>query len=95
MALSSRILKRRSKSSSKSGRDLDREASSDPAVLDYEDGVRENSKMPSKVLRILQYSTRRARGLARPEHTGLRTWPTSHRIRGGIWPTPYTDCNYS
>jgi hypothetical protein len=27
--------------------------------------------------------------------TGLRTWPTSYRIRVGTWPTRYTSCNYS
>jgi hypothetical protein len=43
------------------------------------------------------YSTRlrRARGLVRPEATGLRTWRTYFMIRGGTWPTPYTNYNYS
>jgi hypothetical protein len=36
----------------------------------------------------------RARGLVRPKPTGLRTWPTYYKIRGGTWPTPYTGCNY-
>jgi hypothetical protein len=29
-----------------------------------------------------------------PGPTGLHTWPTSYRIKGGTWPTPYTSCNY-
>jgi hypothetical protein len=37
----------------------------------------------------------RARGLVRPGPTGLRTWPTSYRVRSGTWPAPYTGCNYS
>jgi hypothetical protein len=32
---------------------------------------------------------RRAQGLVRPGHTGLRTWRTFPRIREGAWPTPY------
>jgi hypothetical protein len=43
------------------------------------------------------YSTRlrRAQGLVKAGPTGLRTWPTYYRIRGGTWLTPYTGCNYS
>jgi hypothetical protein len=43
------------------------------------------------------YSTRlrRVRGLVRSGPTGLCTWRTSYRIRGGTWLTPYTSCNYS
>jgi hypothetical protein len=26
--------------------------------------------------------------------TGLRTWCTSCRIRGGTWPIPYISCNF-
>jgi hypothetical protein len=33
--------------------------------------------------------------LVRLEPTELCTWHTSYRIRGGIWLTPYTSCNYS
>jgi hypothetical protein len=33
--------------------------------------------------------------VVRTGYTGLRIWPTSHRIRGVTWPTPYTACNYS
>jgi hypothetical protein len=36
----------------------------------------------------------RASSTVRPGPTGLRTWPTSYRIRGATWPTPYTSCNY-
>jgi hypothetical protein len=33
--------------------------------------------------------------IVRPKSTGLHTWPTSYRIRDGVWPTLYTSCTYS
>jgi hypothetical protein len=37
---------------------------------------------------------RRARWLIRPRVMGLCIWRTYSRIRGGTWPTSYTNCNY-
>jgi hypothetical protein len=51
--------------------------------------------MPSEVHGSLQYLTMKSSVLVKPGATGLRTWHTSYRIRGGTWPTPYTNCNYS
>jgi hypothetical protein len=38
---------------------------------------------------------RRARGLVRPGHMGLRMWRAFSRIWNGTWPTLYICCNYS
>jgi hypothetical protein len=60
-----------------------------------QDGVQENSKMPSEVLESLQYLTTKSSGACQ-----TRAHETAHmayilQIRDGTWPTLYTSCNYS